>query len=106
VRIVRMAKGEWRCSGPKPTSVVALLAFCWAATLADAAPNFSAVLGGSGQDFATSVATDAQGNSYVAGLTYSSDFHVTPGAFQTKFGGTSDAFVAKFNADGTLAWST
>lgn len=80
-----------------------LLAGC---TLRAAAPVFSALLGGSGQDYATSVTSDAQGNTYVAGLTYSSDFPVTAGAFQTKFGGTSDAFIAKLGPGGNLIWCT
>jgi uncharacterized protein (TIGR03437 family) len=65
-------------------------------------------MGGIGQDYAAAVATDPQGNVYVAGLTYSPDFPVTPGALQTKIGtvGTSDAFVAKFAPDGALLWST
>src|ERR1039458_6637997 len=49
-----------------------------------AGPVFAAILGGSGQDFATSVASDAQGNVYVAGLTYSPDFRVTTGVVQAK----------------------
>ena len=60
------------------------------------------------QDYAAAVATDAQGNVYVAGLTYSPDFRVTAAALQSKIGsvGASDAFVAKFAPDGTLLWST
>jgi hypothetical protein len=69
-------------------------------------PVFSATLGGSGQDFALAVTSDAQGNTYVAGLTYSPDFPVTPQAFQTKFGQTCDAFVAKLGPDGKVIWST
>ena len=91
-----------------------LVALC---TMAHAAgTNFASVFGGSGQDYAASVASDASGNIYVAGLTYSPDLHVTPGAFQTALGGNgslanpyaiaSDAFVAKFALDGTLIWST
>ncbi|MBZ5728587.1 MAG: SBBP repeat-containing protein [Acidobacteriia bacterium] len=74
----------------------------WAVALltigtADAAgAGFAAILGGSGQDYGASVATDSQGNVYVAGLTYSPDFRVTSNALQTKLGGGSDAFVAKF----------
>jgi uncharacterized protein (TIGR03437 family) len=81
----------------------------WVTAAANAAgPGFSAILGGAGQDYAASVATDSKGNIYVVGLTYSPDFPVTPGALQTKIGtvGTSDAFVAKFAPDGTLLWST
>lgn len=81
-----------------------------------AGTNFAAVLGGSGQDYAASVASDASGNTYIAGLTYSPDFPVTAGAFQTTIGGNgtlanpnsiaSDAFVAKFGPSGTLLWCT
>lgn len=71
-----------------------------------AGPMLSAMLGGSGEDYALAVTADAQGNVYVAGLTYSPDFPVTPGAFQTKFGQTSDAFVAKLGPDGKLIWCT
>jgi len=73
-------------------------------------------MGGSGQDYAAAVASDAAGNTYIAGLTYSPDLRVTAGAFQTRLAGNwslavpnsiaSDAFVAKFAPDGTLLWST
>src|ERR1035438_1193655 len=67
-----------------------IVAIC--ATVARAAgPGFSAGLGGRRQDYAASVASDAAGNPYVAGLTYSSDFPVTPGAFQTKLGSPANA---------------
>jgi uncharacterized protein (TIGR03437 family) len=75
-------------------------------TLQAAGPIFSTILAGSGQEYATSVASDAQGNVYVVGLTYSSDFPVTTGAFQTKFGGTCDAFIAKVGPGGNVIWST
>jgi uncharacterized protein (TIGR03437 family) len=87
---------------------VALWSIAWSLTTANAAgPSaFSTIFGGLGQDYASSLATDAQGNVYVAGLTYSSDFPVTAGAAQTKFGGTCDAFVAKFGPDGAMLWAT
>src|ERR1039457_343911 len=47
--------------------------FLWllAGSLHAAGPIFSAILGGLGQEYATSVTSDAQGNVYVVGLTYS-----------------------------------
>jgi len=54
---------------------------------------------------------DAAGNAYVAGQTSSTDFPVTPGAYQTANKSTSplasNAFVAKLNSGGTaLIYST
>jgi len=59
---------------------------------------YSTYLGGSGDDFGTSIAVDTfpNPNAYVAGVTSSTDFPTTSGAFQTTYaGGSSDAFVAK-----------
>lgn len=84
----------------------AVLLVLLGASVGHAGPLFSALLGGSGQDYATSVASDPQGNTYVAGLTYSPDFPVTPGAAQTTFGGTCDAFIAKLGPDGRRIWAT
>ena len=56
---------------------------------------FSTYLGGSSGDAAFSVSLDAAGSIYLTGSTSSADFPTTPGAFQTMFGGSSDAFVAK-----------
>jgi uncharacterized protein (TIGR03437 family) len=95
-------------SAPPAVAVWAIAGSLWlmAGTLHAAGPIFSAVLGGSGQEYATAVTSDTHGNVYVVGLTYSSDFPVTPGAVQTKFGGTCDAFIAKVGPDGTVIWST
>ena len=65
--------------------------------------------GGSGGDFATSIAVDAAGNAYVTGYTNSYDFSTTAGAFQTTYDGGlyGDAFVTKLNAAGSgLLYST
>lgn len=88
---------------------------------------YATYLGGSSQDGATAITTDAQGNVYIAGYTYSPDFPVTPGAFGAKNAGPvtpvvvvndefpygpnyiapgGDAFVAKFASDGTLLFCT
>lgn len=70
---------------------------------------FSTFLGGSGMDRGDGIAVDAAGNAYITGSTASTNFPVTPGAFQTqKVGiGEPDAFVTKMNATGTaLIYST
>ncbi|MEO8367891.1 MAG: SBBP repeat-containing protein [Candidatus Solibacter sp.] len=85
----------------------AIVALCLTSvTSYAAAPVFTAILGGSGQDYASAVTTDPQGNTYVAGLTYSPDFKATAGAYQTRHAGVTDAFVAKFAPGGALLWST
>ena len=59
---------------------------------------YSTYLGGSGNDSGTGIALDTlpNPNAYVAGLTSSTDFPITPGAAQPTYGGGSvDAFVAK-----------
>jgi hypothetical protein len=68
---------------------------------------YSTYLGGSGGDYAQGIAVDSSGNAYVTGQTQSTNFPVTPGAFQTIFGGSSDAFVTKLNSTGSaLVYST
>jgi hypothetical protein len=54
------------------------------------------------------IAVDSQGNAYVTGWTFSTDFPTTPGAFQTTYAGPgTEAFVTKINATGTaLVYST
>ncbi len=91
---------RWRRCAPLGVALWAI------ATANSAGTTFSSIFGGLGQDYASAVTSDAQGNVYVAGLTYSSGFPVTAAAAQTTFGGTCDAFVAKFGPDGTMLWST
>jgi len=54
------------------------------------------------------IATDGSGNAMITGNTTSSNFPVTPGAFQTSHAGGvgSDAFVVKFGAAGNRLWAT
>lgn len=68
---------------------------------------YSTYLGGSGNDIGTGIAVDATGSAFVTGSTPSSDFPTTPGAYDTSWNGSNDAFVTKLDASGAnLAYST
>jgi hypothetical protein len=71
--------------------------------------------GANGWEHARDVAIDGDGNIVMVGGTTANDFPTTPGAYdeswntggnQTGPAGQSDAFVAKFDPDGQLVWST
>jgi hypothetical protein len=67
---------------------------------------YSTYLGGSGGDQASSIAVDGEGNAYVTGYTFSSDFP-TANAFQPRLQGFANAFVTKVAADDSaLLYST
>jgi hypothetical protein len=68
---------------------------------------YSTYLGGTGQDIGFGIALDSGGNTYVTGYTYSQDFPITSGAFQTTTTTNGAAWVTKLNPGGaTLAYST
>ncbi len=67
---------------------------------------WSTYLGGSSEETARDVVTDAAGNVYITGGTGSANFSPLLNAAQTTFGGNHDVFVAKFNASGLPQWST
>jgi hypothetical protein len=75
---------------------------------------YATFLGGSGEDEGDAIVVDGAGSAYVTGLTFSSDFPTTAGAFDTSYGGGDcpeepchDAFVVKVNAGGTdLVYAT
>jgi len=69
---------------------------------------YSTYLGGSGDEQPVDMAVDREGNAYIPGLTSSTNFPTTAGAFQTSYaGGNSDGFVTKLNATGSaLVYST
>jgi hypothetical protein len=127
-----------------PTTVGAVQPNCGSAC-SDYFNGFVAKLGAGGVSYATylggtkttvtgttfnlgiGIAVDASGNAYVTGTTNTIDFPVTPGAFQTKYGGTTDlndgvagcidflsgqfpcgdAYAVKLNPTGTkIDWAT
>ncbi len=70
---------------------------------------YSTFLGGNSTDTGSGIAVNSAGNAYVAGDTASSNFPVTPGAFQSGIagGGGFDAFVTKLSPAGdALVYST
>jgi hypothetical protein len=74
---------------------------------------YSTYLGGSSTEFPFGVALDSLGNAYVSGFTCSSNYPITPGAFQTTYKSGScttqggNGFVTEVNATGTaLIYST
>ena len=78
---------------------------------------YSTYLGGNLDDAGTAITVNSAGIAFVAGITLSTNFPVTPGAYQATFGGTGgnpdfcsgcgpdydfgDAFVASISADGS-----
>ena len=68
---------------------------------------YSTYLGGSADDHGQAVAIDGLGNAYVTGLTNSTNFPTTPGAFQPASRGAGDGFVTKLDPGGSsLVFST
>src|SRR5690349_6410239 len=111
------------CSTPLPSDP-ATNAKCTDAFVAKFSPTgelvYATYLGGSGIDAGLAIAVDDGGNAYVAGYTYSSDFPVTPNAYNQTYTGApftgccntppgpgGDAFIAKVSPAGSaLAYST
>lgn len=87
------------------------------AFVAKLSPNASALiyatfLGGTHHDSGEDIVVDAGGSAYLTGQTGSTNFPTTPGAFDRECTGCNqtypytDAFVAKFHPNGSLAYSS
>ena len=86
------------------SGLVAMAHLCQPAVAAQPAVSYSTYFGGAQVDAATAVATDANGNIYVAGWTESVD--LAPTVAPQLRGSGVDAFVVKLNAAGTLVFLT
>ncbi len=64
--------------------------------------QWSAYIGGTGNDSGLDIVVDSAGIVYIAGNTASSNLDNALNQYQ---GGTSDAFVAAINSDGSVLWS-
>ncbi len=69
--------------------------------------GYSTYLGGANDDFGTAIAVDVDGNAFVTGSTFSTDFPHTLDACEIALRGAVDAFVAMLAPDGAaLVYST
>jgi hypothetical protein len=66
--------------------------------------GYSTLLGGSGGDCGNAIVVDPDGDAYVGGFTFSSDFPVTANALQSTLqsGSASSGFIATLNPDASL----
>ncbi|MCT4582972.1 MAG: SBBP repeat-containing protein [Flavobacteriales bacterium] len=74
----------------------------------DANGNFiwAKTFGGSGEDYGTSITTDASGNVYTTGIFYNTvDFDPGAGIFDLDAVGSDDIFVQKLDANGNFLWA-
>jgi hypothetical protein len=67
---------------------------------------FSTLLGGSAGDTGECLAVEASGNVAVVGVTSSTDFPTTPGAWDATLNGASDGFVSRIDSTGTALLSS
>lgn len=68
---------------------------------------YSTYLPGSNNDYGLGIAVDGSGNAYITGLTQSSNYPTTSGAFDRTYNNGGDAFVTKvLSSGGGLSYST
>ena len=71
--------------------------------------QWSTYCGGSGYDWMNGAATNANGNVFITGGSYSTNFPVTSGAYQTTNIAAptlNNIILAKFNGNGQIQWAT
>jgi hypothetical protein len=93
---------------PGSTQTVRASRDVWVAKLNSAGTQllYLVYIGGSENDSGQGVAVDTSGNAYVTGMTNSTDFPTTSGAFSTQSAGPQEAFIVKFRPTGQVQYST
>ncbi|MCC7430101.1 SBBP repeat-containing protein, partial [bacterium] len=68
---------------------------------------YSTYLGGNGYDDFIGISVDVNENCYLSGGTFSADFPIVSGSWDTSYNGNGDAFISKLDATGSsLIYST
>lgn len=78
----------------------------WAKLGSDGVPSASYYFGGTNTDAGNAIAVDNSGIVYIAGQTGSLNLPGSSNGFQNTYGGSVDAFIARFGNNGSLLWST
>jgi len=68
--------------------------------------QWATYFGGSGQEQAPRISTDTKGNLFLAGTTESATGIATSGAHLTSLPGLQNGFLAEFDGNGAIQWST
>ncbi|MBK9285935.1 MAG: SBBP repeat-containing protein [Sphingobacteriaceae bacterium] len=79
--------------------------------LAKLSPNATTLIwgtyfGGSGDDRGDVLEINQDGNIIIAGKTTSSNSYTTPGCYQPAMGSSDDCYLASFDSNGNVNWST
>ncbi len=67
---------------------------------------WSTYIGGVDTELGQGIETNGNGDVFISGVTSSSNFPTTGGAYQSTISGSNDAFLSKFSGNGSLNWST
>ncbi len=68
--------------------------------------QWSTYFGGIGEENSACIAINNDQNIFIGGSTKSPDYIATSGVYQTVLNGIEDAFLAKFNTEGSRLWAT
>jgi hypothetical protein len=99
--------GSDSCTDRSGANIPCQVAYVTKINPAGTALVYSTYLGGSSGDGGGGLAVDASGRAFVGGFTCSTNFPITPTAYQTQYAGGCDAFLTVFNTAGSgLAYST